>query len=85
MLKFFLENNFDYVSNTIERTFPDGLDVKIFTFATLEKAFFEATWISEREHVTSYIIKNLKLFKLFSYTNVENLSYFRWCLDEESD
>jgi spore coat polysaccharide biosynthesis protein SpsF (cytidylyltransferase family) len=85
MLKFFLENNFDYVSNTIERTFPDGLDIEIFTFATLEKAFFEATWISEREHVTPYIIKNPKLFKLFSYTNVENLSHLRWCLDEASD
>ena len=60
MLKFFLENNFDYVFNTIERTYPDGLDVEIFTFSTLEKAFFEATWISEREHVTPYIIKNPK-------------------------
>lgn len=85
MLKFFLKNNFDYVSNTLERTFPDGLDVEIFTFATLKKAFSEATWISEREHVTSYIIKNPKLFKLFSYTNIKNLSHLRWCLDEESD
>ncbi|MDC1136651.1 glycosyltransferase family protein [Nitrosopumilus sp.] len=85
MIKFFLENDFDYISNTIERTFPDGLDVEIFTFSTLEKAFFEATWISEREHVTPYIIKNPKLFKLFSYTNVENLSHLRWCLDEASD
>jgi spore coat polysaccharide biosynthesis protein SpsF len=85
MLKFFLENNFDYVSNTIERTFPDGLDVEIFTFTALEKAFSESTWISEREHVTPYIIKNPKLFKLFSYTNIENLSHLRWCLDEESD
>jgi len=85
MTKFFLENNFDYMSNTIERTFPDGLDVEIFTFATLKKAFSEATWLSEREHVTPYIIKNPKLFKIFSYTNDVNLSHFRWCLDEESD
>jgi spore coat polysaccharide biosynthesis protein SpsF len=85
MLKKFLENNFDYVSNTIERTFPDGLDIEIFTFSTLEKAFSEATLVSEREHVTPYIIKNPKLFKLFSYTNIENLSHLRWCLDEASD
>jgi spore coat polysaccharide biosynthesis protein SpsF (cytidylyltransferase family) len=85
MVKFFLENDFDYISNTIERTFPDGLDIEIFTFATLKKAFSEATWFSEHEHVTPYIIKNPKLFKLFSFTNDDNLSHFRWCLDEESD
>tara|TARA_B100000586_G_scaffold159523_1_gene116137 strand:+ start:614 stop:1381 length:768 start_codon:yes stop_codon:yes gene_type:complete len=85
MIKFFLENDFDYVSNNIERTFPDGLDIEIFTFTALEKAFSGATWLSEREHVTPYIIKNPKIFKIFSYTNDENLSHFRWCLDEESD
>ncbi len=85
MIKFFLENNFDYVSNIIERTFPDGLDVEIFSFATLKKAFSEATWLSEREHVTPYIIKNPHLFKLFNYTNDEDLSHFRWCLDEAAD
>lgn len=85
MIKFFLEHDFDYVSNTVERTFPDGLDVEIFTFAALKKAFSEATWASEREHVTPYIKKNPKLFKLFSYTNDENLSHLRWCLDEKYD
>jgi spore coat polysaccharide biosynthesis protein SpsF len=85
MIKFFLENDYDYVSNTIDRTFPDGLDVEIFTFNALKKAFLESKWTSEREHVTPYIIKNPKLFKIFNYTNDVNLSNFRWCLDEDSD
>ena len=33
----FKKNKFDYVSNTIEPTYPDGLDVEIFNFKSLEK------------------------------------------------
>ena len=36
MIKEILENkNYDYVSNTINPTFPDGLDVEVFDFKTL--------------------------------------------------
>ena len=35
-------NNCDYYSNTIQRTFPDGLDVEIFSSATLNKTYFNA-------------------------------------------
>ena len=35
----FKKNKFDYVSNTIEPTYPDGLDVEIFNFKSLEKSW----------------------------------------------
>jgi spore coat polysaccharide biosynthesis protein SpsF (cytidylyltransferase family) len=51
-------NNFDYVSNTLKPTFPDGVDVEVFKFSALERAYHEAKLKSELEHVTPYIWKN---------------------------
>ncbi len=52
----------DYVSNIVpgERTFPRGLDVEVFSFTALDKAFREATESMETEHVTPYIWQNKK-------------------------
>ena len=83
MLKFYQSHNFDYVSNTLQRTFPDGLDVEIFSFSSLKKAHKMAK--SEREHVTPYIRNNKAKFRLFNYKNKKNLSSYRWTVDEKSD
>ena len=85
MLEFYLKNNYDYISNRINPKYPDGLDVEIYSFKTLQMVEQNAKLSSERVLVTTYITKNPKIFKIFSYTNDENLSHFRWCLDEESD
>ena len=52
-----INGNFDYVSADT-KSFPDGMDVEVFKFSALLKAYDEATMQSEREHVTSYIWKN---------------------------
>ena len=85
MVEFYQKHDYDYVSNTIERTFPDGLDIEIFSFETLKKAHDESKWLSEREHVTPYILKNKNKFKIYNYKNKQNLSSLRWCVDEEND
>ena len=85
MIQFFLENDYDYVSNRICPKYPDGLDVEIYSFKTLEKAAHNAKWSSERELVTTYITKNPKKFKIFSYENQEDLSHYRWTVDEIKD
>jgi len=85
VIKYYLENNFDYVSNTNPPTFPDGLDVEILNFKVLKKAWKEAKLKSEREHVTSYIWKNSHLFKFGNVTNNQNLSQMRWTVDEKED
>jgi len=53
----------DYTSNVIERTFPRGLDVEVFSFSVLEKAFKEAREEHQREHVTPYFFENPDIFK----------------------
>lgn len=85
MLGFYLENNYDFVSNTIIPTYPDGLDIEIFSFKSLRKTFNEAKLKSEKEHVTPYIWKNPGIFQLYNYRNKEELSNYRWTVDEQSD
>lgn len=75
----------EYLSNTITRTYPRGLDAEIFTFAALEKAFNEAKQGSDREHVTSFIWKNPDHFILSEFTGDSDLSHHRWTLDTPED
>lgn len=79
------ENSYDYVSNTLERTFPRGLDTEVFNFKALENAFNEATLQRDREHVTPYIWNNPNRFSLGNYKNDVNYSHLRWTLDTEED
>ena len=59
-VKKFYESGGDYISNMLVRTFPRGLDVEVFSFAALEKAYRNATEPYEKEHVTPYIWENKK-------------------------
>jgi spore coat polysaccharide biosynthesis protein SpsF len=85
MLDFFQHEKYDFISNSINPTYPDGLDVSIFSFNALKVSWKKANLQSEREHVVPYITKNKKLFKIFSYENSENLSNYRWTVDEKND
>ncbi len=86
IINFYLTGNYDYVSNTISPSYPDGLDTEVFSFYALEKAWKEAKLWSEREHVTPYIINNPGLFKLFNVQKKgENLSSMRWTVDTSKD
>lgn len=75
----------DYTSNNHPPTFPDGLDVEVFSFVSLEKAQAEARLNSEREHVTPYIWKNVAKFKIGNLANSKDLSNYRWTLDTKED
>jgi glutamate-1-semialdehyde aminotransferase/spore coat polysaccharide biosynthesis protein SpsF (cytidylyltransferase family) len=81
----FEAENADYASNTFIYTFPDGLDVEVFTFAALEDAWKNAKKLTEREHVTPYIRLNSKL-KVASVVS-EDLrgKGMRWTVDEPAD
>ena len=54
----FYSNSYDYVSNTHPRTFPQGNEIEVFSFETLESAWKNAKKTSEKEHVTPYIYNN---------------------------
>lgn len=85
VINVYRDGKWDYVSNTIERTFPDGLDVEVFSFSALEEAWQKTTLMSEREHVTPYIWKNRECFKQAQVTQKNDLSDLRWTVDEPED
>jgi len=84
-IKLLIDNNYDYVSNTISPSYPEGLDIEVFTFAALKNAYENATLESEKEHVTPYIWKNKDHFKIFNFIHSENISHLRWTIDYKED
>ncbi|OES46060.1 cytidylyltransferase domain-containing protein [Domibacillus iocasae] len=75
----------DYVSNTIKRTFPRGMDTEVFAFQALQRAHQEAILERDREHVTAYIYTNPDLFRIQGIENKNDYSHYRWTVDTEED
>ncbi len=75
----------DYSTNTMPPTFPDGMDVEVFKFNTLNKAWKVSRTKKElREHVTTHIREN----NSFSKVNIKykkDYSFLRLTLDEAED
>lgn len=84
-IEFFRGGEFDYVTNALQATFPDGLDVEVMTFASLRQAWHEAKLPSEREHVTPYINTRPERFRIGHYVNDRDFSVMRWTVDEPED
>lgn len=76
---------FDYVSNTVHPSFPEGLDCEVFTYEALEKAYLHAELASEKEHVTPYIWKRPEMFRIGEIKAPANLSELRWTMDCPED
>ena len=85
LVDFFFIGNYDYASNSVEPTYPDGLDMEIMKFSALRKAWEEADLLTEIEHVTPYIRNHPEIFRVGSMKNDENLSGMRWTVDEPED
>jgi spore coat polysaccharide biosynthesis protein SpsF len=75
----------DYTSNTLVRTFPDGLDVEVIRFRALAEAHSEARLPSEREHVTPFVCNRPQRFQLQGVEQAEDLSRLRWVVDCAAD
>ena len=80
----FKTNNADYLSNTNPPTFPDGLDIEVFTFAALQRAYNESNTSSDREHVTPYI-RESGHFSTMNVASDTDFSNLRWTVDEDQD
>jgi len=74
----------DYASNVETETFPDGMDVEIFTKKALFLANRNANLASQREHVTQYIRKSKRLKKK-NFVSPINWSHFRLTVDNKED
>ncbi len=84
-IELFESEQYDYVSNTLKATYPEGIDIEVFSFSALEEAYKKAELSSEKEHVTPYIYKNPSEFRLYNFSNPIDLSKLRWTVDVVED
>ncbi len=83
----FLAGDVDYVSNTLTRRYPRGLDTEVFSREALERASSEAPAGPEREHVTLRMYSHAELFTCAGVTPEDGVdrSGHRWTLDTLED
>ena len=72
-------------SNNNPPSYPHGMDAEIFSFSTLKLAYLNAYSKRDKEHVTYYITRNKKKFKIKNFKNSKNLSKIRITLDYLKD
>ena len=64
LMALYISQDFDYVSNILERTYPRGLDTQIFSTAVLEEVSRLTQDPADRENVSLYIYEHPDHYKL---------------------
>ena len=59
----FKKNNIDYLADSNPPTYPDGMDIEVFNFQSLEKIYLSKSSTFEKEHVTTKLINSRFLKK----------------------
>jgi spore coat polysaccharide biosynthesis protein SpsF len=80
-----LESGADYTSNTVERTYPKGLDVEVVKAPLLTVAAEEGQDPYEREHVTPFFYRRPERFRIAQLTQAEDQNALRWTVDTPAD
>lgn len=75
----------DYVNNTLEPSYPRGLDTEAFWRDALDRAHREATSPHDREHVTPYLYLNRDRFRVGVVRDARDFSSLRWTVDTPED
>jgi spore coat polysaccharide biosynthesis protein SpsF len=84
-IRAFLDQEADYASNALQRTYPRGLDTEVMTLQALERAWNAADKPYQRSHVTPYIYEHPDEFKIVTVTGRSDYSSHRWTLDTPED
>jgi spore coat polysaccharide biosynthesis protein SpsF len=79
------KENLDFAYNNNPPSFPEGLDIEVFTYGALKFAFESSKDSFEQEHVTQYFYRNKNLFKQKNFSFIKDISHFRWTIDREKD
>ena len=81
-------DRYDFVSNLHPPSYPDGNDVEIMSFETLESAWINAKQEFEREHTTPFIWENPDKFRIGNVVWETGLDYsmtHRFTIDYKED
>lgn len=75
----------DYVSNTIERTYPRGLDAEVLPRRVLERLGRDSRSAEEREHVTLHLLRHRDRYRIAQVRADADYSGHYWTVDTEED
>jgi spore coat polysaccharide biosynthesis protein SpsF len=85
MILEFNVNQDDYYSNAIHPTYPDGLDIEVFSRESFLILSSSDLSISEKEHVTKGYLNPSREFRTREKIREPDLSSYRWTVDFEED
>jgi spore coat polysaccharide biosynthesis protein SpsF len=88
MVDAYRSGRYDYLANSAPpegRTYPDGMDVEVFSYQALKRAWENARKPSDREHVTFYFWKNAGMFSTFRHDLGVNWGQYRLTVDYPQD
>jgi spore coat polysaccharide biosynthesis protein SpsF len=85
VINYHLSGHFDYTSNAFTATYPDGLDIEIFTHNALVTTHQQANTPAQREHVTLFIREHPELFSIGEVRCEQPLNHHRWTVDYPED
>lgn len=87
IVRIYAANNFDHVSNTLLRSYPDGLDVQVSSLPILEKCYALCENEKDREHLFYTIRRNQDQIKTYQVLAPPELCWpqWRWTLDTRED
>lgn len=87
VVQFYIDHTaqYDYVSNTVTRTYPRGMDTEVFSYRALQEAYREAILPGEREHVTPFLYRRPLRYRIGNVTYHTDVSQHRWTVDTYED
>jgi spore coat polysaccharide biosynthesis protein SpsF len=85
MCNSFSQKGIDYLSNTINPTYPDGMDIEIFNHGAFMRLSMLELSDFEKEHVTYRFLDTKLNFEICEYRNDRDLSDLRLTVDYPND
>lgn len=67
LLEIYKERNYDFVTNSMERTFPLGFDMRIFSTQMISDLNEKSDSPLDHEHVAIYFPNHVELFKCYNW------------------
>ena len=86
-IQMFLNHSVQYVSNSVIRSYPDGMDTQVMSFDALKSSAFMTNDPLDREHVTRFIWQHPEVFSRVHLIAPPSLHWpdLGLTLDEEDD
>lgn len=87
VIELYFSGDYDYASNIVERSFPDGFDTQVFSVQSLEKVSRLTDDPIDRVHVSCYFYNHPQKFKLANLIADQDSTWpdLRLTIDEPAD